>query len=330
MSFQKLPWVIALVALLLAGVLGWKYQGAQREIREANAKAERERLRAEHLIVEEPMKRAKLEAELADRTKQNTDLAAEVERLKKELHDAKVTHVDHYDTGGLVVDGPGRKKSKPAPVSPRRVPRLVPPAGRHLQRASAEAGFSSSMIPSLILQASAPGQAAAGQQSSPPNATETLVVGGERRAGTAERSLPPPGEKRPILREAPPEEECVLARGDRARIVVDEVKFETDAGNTVVVGAAAVDRLEPEPVARLIHGPFKSELSSSSGLIKKDDGSGRGFGLGPYASFWDGGQSVGAALTFPSLRFLGHALDVTATVGIGPKVQAGALAVARW
>jgi hypothetical protein len=55
---------------------------------------------------------------------------------------------------------------------------------------------------------------------------------------------------------------CLLSPGDHAEIRVREVELRTDAGNTILVGAAEAWRMSPD--ARLFGGPFSAPLTRAS------------------------------------------------------------------
>lgn len=311
----RAPWILSGILLLAVGILGWLYSGALRREREVGRLAEAGRMKAEGLLVTEQQKRQEVENRARELEKNNEDSKAQVATAVKLHPDLKTSLAIHGSTGGLTVGG----DTRPCPTTPDSPDagskgRRVPPRKPHPRSTGALVGGSNQLLFGALQSEGAPAASTAPAGGSGPLVTEGLPRPEER--GLPEEGQPPPGL-------------CVLAQGDRAEITVDVVTLESKAGNTVVAGAAAVNRLSPEPKTTLLHGPFRSELSSAAQVAKQPE-TGRGFGLGAYATFWDGGQTVGPALALPSLRVLGTNLEGTLMVGVWPKVQGGAMAIVRW
>jgi hypothetical protein len=328
--------IVAAAALVLAGILGWAYSNARREAREAQAAAERERLRNEGLIVVDPKTHAQVKADLERLEKQNAKLKVEIERVSKLIPGATVDAAFHIVVKGKVggekhgpvapVKGTGPSGSA-VPVGPRRLrfPSFLNPAPRQAPLAAwatlAHAGEPMVRLASTatLAQADVPGDA-------PPAAkrpgTGRVTVGGAPRGVAGARGGGPAGESKEVAGIG----ECVLAAGDDAEIAIDEAHLVTEAGNTVVVGTAKMNRITPPPTTVFAATFSTGQLSER----RRDEREGKGFGVGLYGAGWDGGGSVGPAVVFPSVMLLGHTLDFSAMVGFGSKLQAGASAIARW
>jgi hypothetical protein len=328
MSFSRVPWVIAVAALVLAGVLGWAYAGARREATEATRRAEAQQLKANQIIVDEQKNASALRKDLERLTKQNDDLKAELDRVLKAAPGAKVQTVGHFSTGPVPAGGkprtdpPPGDPAAPGAPAPRRFPRVVPHplrpgTGGHLgSRAAPRGAWTLAQAATALSEAPqrpGTGPLPAGGAARAPALLmpEGGVVGGEATAA------------------APAQGTCLLAVGDTGEVVVDQVTVKTEAGNYIVVGAASANRLAPPPETAMLHGPFRAPVSESSRL-REEVRTGRSWGFGAYAGAWDGGRTIGAALALPQARVLGHALEGIVTVGVWPEMQAGALAVARW
>jgi hypothetical protein len=320
---SRLPWYVAGAAVLLAAVLGWAYAAARREARELKAAAEVEQLKAKELLVAERANRAGVEEEAKRLQRDNELLKAEIERAVKLIPGARLDSAFHIVTESGVVGGEARPRPGGQPVSPRAAPRGRPrgsPSGSAapctLRRGLAAAGFPRPLA--SLVQAAAEGEPAA-----PPRGTGAMVIAGAPRAGE--------GEVGALARDVAAVGECVLAAGDRAEVEIDQVTLETELGNRVVVGTAKVNRLQPEPVTTLLHAKFRADgsrlVAVPADAARRE---GRGWGVGVYGAAWDGGQTVGPVVGFPSLLLLGHSLEAAVNVGVAPDFQVGALALARF
>ncbi|MBI5545306.1 MAG: hypothetical protein HY901_15555 [Deltaproteobacteria bacterium] len=121
---------------------------------------------------------------------------------------------------------------------------------------------------------------------------------------------PPPGDQQ----QAAAQPACLLAEGDSAEVLVDEVELRTDAGNRLLVGTAFAWRLSPGPPARLFGGAFKSPLSTDAALPPAPA---LGWGVGPRVGIGAGGWTVGVAASPPLWSLLGWRFEVTAGAGLG-------------
>jgi len=339
MTFARLPWFIAAVALALVALLGWAYAGARREAHEAQRIAEAEKLRSQKVIVAEQATRAEVEKLAKELQGQNADLKQEIERVAKLIKGASIDSAHHVVIQGTV-SGPARHSPSPAPGAAPRSPRAVPQELRLPQRPPRSSAAPRLIVPAsltrLAFAAAPPGAdpapAGVGGNSGALERSPGLVLGAPRRGpeGPVARDVAPAGGAPMPPSAAAPTEECVLANGDEVVVTVDEIEYRTKAGNHVLVGAARVDRLKPEPQGTIFRGKFDADATRVVDVMKKDGNRGMGWGFGVHAAAWDGGQTVGPAVAFPSARLFGHALEGLVTVGVYPKFQAGATALARW
>src|SRR5262249_24565940 len=152
-------------------------------------------------------------------------LETELDKAKKAAPGSHVTETSHVVTDKIKVDGPARPGGGCTPC---------PPCGQTPGGTQGSRGLTvpdtrlATLLGSLQNTEPAPAEPAKNR------GTGRLVVGGEER--TTNRAAGRPGTEPPPVADV-----CVLARNDEARILVDQVKLETEAGNKIMVGTAAVE-----------------------------------------------------------------------------------------
>jgi len=115
---------------------------------------------------------------------------------------------------------------------------------------------------------------------------------------------------------------CLLAPGDRAEIRVDQVTFETRAGNRVLVGAAAAWRLDPAPKAQLVSGTWQADVTEALGSAPPV-ALGARWGAGVAILGSAHGLAPAIALAAPPLRALGLSMELSVAAGWGTEGPAG-------
>jgi hypothetical protein len=118
----------------------------------------------------------------------------------------------------------------------------------------------------------------------------------------------------------PPVPPCLLRPGDTGEVRVAEVRLVTEAGNTVLAGAAEAWRISPAPAQRLFGGVLKADLGAATARIPPPTPDSLGWGVGPAVGVSDRGVLVGATVESPPLRlpWLGWRVGVVASGTAGP------------
>jgi hypothetical protein len=321
--FNRLPWFLAAALLVLCGILGWAYNNERLASQAARRAEERERLLKEKFIVALDATKRELNDQLATMTVSNATLKAEIEKIKKVV-DVQITKLDSFQTEEIEIrDVAPAERCPPGRRSPRSVPRQL----RAPLTPAPEQERTGAALPRLALAASG---------SSRPDPTGTtrgtpeLVVDGEPRV-PEEAALEKGVEAREASAPAAPEPSCVLAKGDRVKIIIDQVTLTTGEGNDVIAGTAALSRRTPPPEKILFQAPFDTTASSSRRRTTPPPAEKRGWGVGAYASAWEAdGRTVGPVIAAPPYGLFGRTLEASVMVGVWPDFQAAAVAVARF
>jgi hypothetical protein len=122
---------------------------------------------------------------------------------------------------------------------------------------------------------------------------------------------------------------CLLKPGDRGQIDVQAAELRTEAGNRILVEAAEASRVDPDgSKVRLFGGELRSDLTKYlSSEVKPEQRP--GWGVGAVASVGGGVASVGPALAFPPLRFLGLSIEASAGLTVVGDVRLYGAVVVR-
>lgn len=148
---------------------------------------------------------------------------------------------------------------------------------------------------------------------------------------TATAPAPATGTPTPSAPPCPGQPACWLAAGDHLRVTVDQVVLRTEAGNHVLVGAAAVERTGTAP-AVLHRGSFSAPVTVALEQASRERGP-DGWGVGPWLGAGSDGWAAGAAVAAPalSLPWVGWRVEASAGGGLGPggRVAASVQAIVR-
>jgi hypothetical protein len=137
-----------------------------------------------------------------------------------------------------------------------------------------------------------------------------------------------PGRDCPKAEPGKPAPKILLVEGDKGRIDVAEITYETKADNHVIVGKAACYRTTPSELKL-----FESVISAPvSVAVKPQDDPKKRWGAGLYFGFSKDGWALGPAVALPPFEVWKVQLEVTPGIGLSPNgtFQGGASGLVRW
>jgi hypothetical protein len=155
------------------------------------------------------------------------------------------------------------------------------------------------------------------------------VIKWETKEVRVEVPVEVPGRDCPPLVDGKPSKKILLVEGDTGMAEVTQLKYETRAGNQVIVGQASCLRLTPTKLEL-----FKSVIAAPvSFAIQTPEPDPYRWGAGAYFGFSQDGWAAGPSIAFPPLSIFSKAqAELTVGLGLGPKsnFQGGATGVVRW